>query len=358
MARVRIANLKKRYGAFEALKGVTLDIPSGGFFTLLGPSGCGKTTLLRAIAGFHAQDAGTIHVGDESIGDKPAHLRDVGMVFQDYAVFPHLSVFDNVAFGLRQRRVPSAELKKRVNAILDVVQLAPLAARMPHQLSGGQQQRVGLARALVIRPKVLLMDEPLSNLDAKLRLELRRDIRDLQREFGITTIYVTHDQEEALAVSDYVCVMHGGIAQQVATPWDIYSRPANLFVASFVGSNNRLPAVLKDGALTVAGVAAARPAGLADGAAIATVRPEKVALSLGDGADAPDIVRLPGTVRHAMFIGRELEVSLDCDGVTVDALVKPEAAMVALQPGDRAEARLALADLLFYAEGETGRLLS
>jgi iron(III) transport system ATP-binding protein len=358
MARVRITDLKKRYGAFEALKGVSLDIPSGGFFTLLGPSGCGKTTLLRAIAGFHAQDAGSIHVGEESIGDKPAHLRDVGMVFQDYAVFPHLSVYDNVAFGLRQRKVPSADLKRRVGEILDLVQLGPLAARMPHQLSGGQQQRVGLARALVIRPKVLLMDEPLSNLDAKLRLELRRDIRGLQREFGITTIYVTHDQEEALAISDHVCVMFGGIAQQVATPWDIYSRPANLFVASFVGSNNRLPAVIAGDAVTIGAATAQRPAGLEDGKVVATIRPEKVALGLDGAGDAPGIIRLPGTVRHAMFIGRELEVSLDCGGFTVDALVKPEADKVALVPGDRAEARLKVADLLFYAEGETGRLLS
>jgi iron(III) transport system ATP-binding protein len=357
MARVRINDLKKRYGAFEALKGVSLDIPSGEFFTLLGPSGCGKTTLLRAIAGFHAQDAGTIHVGEESIGDKPAHLRDVGMVFQDYAVFPHLSVFDNVAFGLRQRRMSSAEIKTRVGDILDVVQLGPFAERMPHQLSGGQQQRVGLARALVIRPKVLLMDEPLSNLDAKLRLELRRDIRDLQREFDITTIYVTHDQEEALAVSDHVCVMYGGIAQQVATPWDIYSRPANLFVASFVGSNNKLPARANGDGLTIAGVAAARPAGLPDGDFVATIRPEKVALGLGDGPDRPGTIRLAGTVRHAMFIGRELEVSLDCDGTVVDVLVKPDAGKVALKPGDRAEARLALADLLFYEDGDTGRLI-
>ena len=357
MARVRITDLKKRYGGFEALKGVSLDIPSGDFFTLLGPSGCGKTTLLRAIAGFHVQDGGTIRIGEEAIDDKPAHLRDVGMVFQDYAVFPHLSVFDNVAFGLRQRKVPAAELKRRVGDILDVVRLGSFAERMPHQLSGGQQQRVGLARALAIRPKVLLMDEPLSNLDAKLRLELRRDIRGLQREFDITTIYVTHDQEEALAVSDHVCVMYGGIAQQVATPWDIYSRPANLFVASFVGSNNKLPALAHGDGLAIAGVATARPTGLPDGALVATIRPEKIVLGLGDGTDRPGTIRLAGTVKHAMFIGRELEVSLDCGSNTVNALVKPDADRVALQPGDHAEARLSLADLLYYHEGETGRLI-
>jgi iron(III) transport system ATP-binding protein len=357
MARVRIVDLKKRYGAFEALKGISLDIASGDFFTLLGPSGCGKTTLLRAIAGFHTQDAGSILVDEESIGDLPAHLRRVGMVFQDHAVFPHLSVFDNVAFGLRRRRVAAAETAKRVGEILEIVRLGPLAERMPHQLSGGQQQRVGLARALVVRPKVLLMDEPLSNLDAKLRLELRRDIRELQREFGITTIYVTHDQEEALAVSDRVCVMYGGIAQQVATPWDIYGRPANQFVASFVGSNNLLPAVARGDRLEIVGTTIPRPSGLPDGPLGATVRPEKVAIGGGAGGEGGDVLRLAGTVRHAMFIGREFQMSLDCAGTVIDALVAPEAAMVALRPGDPVTARIALADLLFFETGETGRLL-
>ncbi|SJZ91454.1 ABC transporter ATP-binding protein [Consotaella salsifontis] len=355
MARVKIENLKKSYSDFVALKNISLDIASGAFFTLLGPSGCGKTTLLRAIAGFHRQDSGSIQVDGESIGDKPAHLRDVGMVFQDYAVFPHLSVFDNVAFGLRQRKVSSAELKQRVGEILEIVQLAPLADRMPHQLSGGQQQRVGLARALVIRPKVLLMDEPLSNLDAKLRVELRRDIRALQQEFGITTIYVTHDQEEALAISDEVCVMYGGVAQQVASPWDIYSRAGNLFVASFVGSNNRLKGALANGRLAIGEQASERPFNLPDGPVIATIRPEKVRLGRDAGEDA---FSLKGTVRHAMFIGRELEVSIATQDGVVDALVKPEARAVALKPGDPIEASLPVADLMLYDDAENGRLLA
>jgi iron(III) transport system ATP-binding protein len=354
MAHVRITNLKKSYGDFVALKNVSLDISSGSFFTLLGPSGCGKTTLLRAIAGFHIQDEGGIHVDNVSIGDKPAHLRDVGMVFQDYAVFPHLSVFDNVAFGLKQRKVPADEMRKRVNDILDVVQLGPLANRMPHQLSGGQQQRVGLARALVIRPKVLLMDEPLSNLDAKLRVELRRDIRNLQREFGITTVYVTHDQEEALAISDQVCVMYGGVAQQVASPWDIYSRAANLFVASFVGSNNRLSGKAGGGRIELDGGNLPAPFGTPDGPVIATIRPEKVRLGTGDPASA---LTLAGEVRNSMFIGRELELNIQVGEASITALVPPEAAAVALKPGDSTEISLPFADFAIYEDAENGRLI-
>ncbi len=355
MARVRILDLKKSYGDFTALKSISLDIPSGAFFTLLGPSGCGKTTLLRAIAGFHAQDAGSIWVDDVSIGEKPAHLRDVGMVFQDYAVFPHLSVFDNVAFGLRQRKVPTAEIRARVGKMLDVVQLGPLAKRMPHQLSGGQQQRVGLARALVIRPKVLLMDEPLSNLDAKLRVELRRDIRDLQREFGITTIYVTHDQEEALAVSDQVCVMHQGIAQQVGTPWEIYSRAANLFVASFVGSNNRIKAAVSGDRLEVAGASIPCPFSHAAGPVVATIRPEKLRLGATDPATS---ICVRGRVRHAMFIGRELEIGLDAGDLSLTALLAADARAVGLGPGDEVDVSLPLADFAFYEDTENGSLIA
>ena len=210
MPHVQIRNLKKSYGSHVALKDVNLSIERGTFFTLLGPSGCGKTTLLRAIAGFHRQDSGDILLEGASIGHLGANKRNIGMVFQDYAVFPHLSVFDNVAFGLVERKVPVAEIQQRVMAMLNTVQLYEYATRMPHELSGGQQQRVGLARALVIRPKVLLMDEPLSNLDAKLRIDLRRDIRSLQQTLGITTLYVTHDQEEAPSISDQVCVLHDG----------------------------------------------------------------------------------------------------------------------------------------------------
>ena len=200
----------KRYGDVTALDRVSLEVGAGEFFTLLGPSGCGKTTLLRCVAGFIRPDAGRILMDGERLDTRPAHARDVGMVFQSYAIFPHLTVFENVAYGLRARRVPPADLARRTREALDLVQLDGLAGRMPHQLSGGQQQRVALARAMVIRPRLLLMDEPLSNLDARLRVEMRTEIRRLQRGLGITTLYVTHDQEEALAISERLAVMAGG----------------------------------------------------------------------------------------------------------------------------------------------------
>ena len=358
MSQVRLSKISKRYGNYVALKQIDIDIDSGSFFTLLGPSGCGKTTLLRAIAGFHRQDTGEIHVGDQSIGDLPAHRRNVGMVFQDYAVFPHLSVFDNVAFGLVQQKLPPAQIKARVAAILKTVHLAEHSERMPHQLSGGQQQRVGLARALVIEPKVLLMDEPLSNLDAKLRIELRRDIRQLQQTLGITTLYVTHDQEEALAISDRICVMHGGLAQQVDSPWAIYHRPANRFVATFVGSNNFLPVSRVDGQIELLGVRMAMPDGVRahGGACVAALRPEKLRVN---GALSDGDLKLPGVLRQSMFTGRELQLSVEVEGHdTLEALTTPQEASVALAPGQRVQLGFAPADLLFFAEGETGALLS
>ena len=219
----------------------------GEFFTLLGPSGCGKTTLLRIIAGFLAQDRGSLLFDGRRIDTLPAHRRDIGMVFQDYAVFPHLSVRDNVAFGLRARRLPRAEVAARTEQAVALVRLQGFERRMPAALSGGQQQRVGIARALAIRPRLLLMDEPLSNLDAKLRLEMREDIREIQRRLGITTIYVTHDQEEALAISDRICVLQAGRIEQVGTPFEIYRSPARRFAAGFVGTMNFLPAEVDAG---------------------------------------------------------------------------------------------------------------
>src|SRR5438105_6240717 len=259
MARVELRHINKRYPGVQALDDIDLDIESGEFFTLLGPSGCGKTTLLRTVAGFNRQDSGQVWVADQRIDGMPAYRRNIGLVFQDYAIFPHMTVGDNVAFGLRNRRCAREEIAERVARALDLVRLGGHADRLPHQLSGGQQQRVGLARAVVIEPQILLMDEPLSNLDAKLRIELRDDIRDLQRSLGITTIYVTHDQEEALVLSDRICVMHGGRVHQVGTPWEVYSRPATLFVASFVGAMNVMAGLaVGAGGMPVLG-AASRP---------------------------------------------------------------------------------------------------
>ena len=237
---VIIRDAVKRYGDFTALNGVSLDIREGEFFTLLGPSGCGKTTLLRMIAGFNSIEGGDFYFGDKRINDVPAHKRDIGMVFQNYAIFPHLSVRDHVAYGLKARHIPTNEIKPRVDEALKLVQISHLADRKPNELSGGQQQRVALARAFVIEPSVLLMDEPLSNLDAKLRVQMRSVIKKLQRRLGITTIYVTHDQEEALAISDRIAVMKDGHIMQIGTPNEIYAKPQNPFVAGFIGVSNFL----------------------------------------------------------------------------------------------------------------------
>ena len=235
---VVIKQAVKRYGEFVAVRGIDLEIRQGEFFTLLGPSGCGKTTLLRMIAGFNTIDEGEIFFGDQKINSVPAHKRDTGMVFQNYAIFPHLTVAENVAYGLKAHKCPKPEIKRRVQEALELVQIQNLADRKPNQLSGGQQQRVALARAFVIEPRVLLMDEPLSNLDAKLRVQMRTVIKKLQRRLGITTIYVTHDQEEALAISDRIAVMKDGVLMQVGTPEQVYQKPENPFVAGFIGISN------------------------------------------------------------------------------------------------------------------------
>ena len=235
---VIIKNAVKKYGDFTAVNGISLNIEQGEFFTLLGPSGCGKTTLLRMIAGFNTVDGGEICFDEQVINSLPAHKRDIGMVFQNYAIFPHLNVADNVAYGLKARKVPKTEIGPRVDEALKMVQIDQLKARQPNELSGGQQQRVALARAFVIEPGVLLMDEPLSNLDAKLRVQMRTTIKKLQRRLGITTVYVTHDQEEALAISDRIAVMNQGNIMQIGKPEEIYRKPANPFVANFIGVSN------------------------------------------------------------------------------------------------------------------------
>ncbi len=235
---VIIKNAVKKYGDFTAVNGISLNIEQGEFFTLLGPSGCGKTTLLRMIAGFNTVDGGEICFDEQVINNLPAHKRDIGMVFQNYAIFPHLNVADNVAYGLKARKVPKEQITPRVDEALRMVQIDQLKARQPNELSGGQQQRVALARAFVIEPGVLLMDEPLSNLDAKLRVQMRTTIKKLQRRLGITTIYVTHDQEEALAISDRIAVMNQGNIMQIGRPEEIYRKPANPFVANFIGVSN------------------------------------------------------------------------------------------------------------------------
>ena len=358
MASVEITGLRKLYGQTVALENIDITIPSGAFYTLLGPSGCGKTTLLRTIAGFHDQTAGRIAIDGEHIENLPAHRRDVGMVFQDYAVFPHLSVTDNVAFGLKQRKVPQREIAARVAEVLETVQLTPYARRMPHELSGGQQQRVGLARAIVIKPKVLLMDEPLSNLDAKLRVDLRGELRRIQQELGITTVYVTHDQEEALAMSDIVCVLHQGVIQQAANPLDIYLRPANRFVASFVGANNFLAVtrdsgrpVLRSGGADLGNLVQDAP----DRPLVAAIRPEALAVMTDDQAVPPTAIAIPATLDEVSFIGREMEVFATTEGgERLKAVSRPDPEVIARPQGAGIVLAAPRDDLIFFAKGETG----
>jgi len=242
---ISIDNAVKKYGENVIIPGLTARIYNGEFFTLLGPSGCGKTTLLRMIAGFASVESGEIAFDGNVINDIPAHKRNIGMVFQNYAIFPHLTVRQNVEYGLKLRKVEKSELKKRVDEILETVRISELQDRLPENLSGGQQQRVALARAVVILPSVLLMDEPLSNLDAKLRVEMRAAIREIQEKVGITTVYVTHDQEEALAISDRIAVMNHGVIQQIGEPERIYTRPWNAFVSTFVGLSNSFTGCLR-----------------------------------------------------------------------------------------------------------------
>jgi spermidine/putrescine ABC transporter ATP-binding subunit len=236
-----VSALTKRYSPQVTVGPISFEVREGEFFSLLGPSGCGKTTTLRCIAGFERLSGGAIYLRGDRLDDKPPHRRDVGLVFQNYALFPHLSVFDNIAFGLRLRRVAKAEIAERVDRILRLVDLPEMARRFPAQLSGGQQQRVAIARSLVLEPRILMFDEPLSNLDFKLRLQMRDELKSLQRRLGKTAIYVTHDQTEALVLSDRIAVLSHGHIEQIGTPSEIYERPATAFVAEFIGSSNLIP---------------------------------------------------------------------------------------------------------------------
>ncbi|SDO22516.1 putative spermidine/putrescine transport system ATP-binding protein [Klenkia soli] len=287
---VQLVGLTRRYGDVLALDGLDLDIAGGEFLALLGPSGCGKTTALRAIAGFERPDDGQVLVDGRDVTGTPPAKRDMGMVFQAYSLFPNLTVAENVGYGLQVRRRPAKERKARAAELLELVGLAANAGRYPHQLSGGQQQRVALARALAVAPKVLLLDEPLSALDAQVRVQLREEIRRIQLELGITTVFVTHDQAEALSVADRVGVLRAGRLEQVASPDELYERPATAFVAEFVGTMNRIPATRTEGGVELMGVR--RPA-VGDvpvsGDVVALVRPESL-LVRADAAGAGRVV--------------------------------------------------------------------
>jgi ABC-type spermidine/putrescine transport systems, ATPase components len=319
--RITLDSIIKRYGEHCAVNKVSLDIGDGEFFTLLGPSGCGKTTLLRMLAGFNYPNSGDILFDGNSIVKTPPHLRETGMVFQNYALFPHLTVSENINYGLKARKMPADQIKKRVGDILSVVELDGLERRYPKELSGGQQQRVALARALVIRPRVLLMDEPLSNLDAQLRVNMRDEIRRIQLRLGITTIYVTHDQEEAMAISDRIAVLSRGTVQQVDTPWNIYYQPANRFIADFMGACTLLSfkAGRRDGNRTY-GTISDQHFALADKSvppaeeALLMLRPDCIDIA-ARGESAATENTFPGIVLEGCFLGSYVSYQVEALGM-------------------------------------------
>ena len=311
--KIVLRDVVKRFAGHTAVDGASLGVADGQLFTLLGPSGCGKTTLLRLIAGFYRPDAGEIHFGERRVDALAPHQRNIGMVFQNYALWPHMTVRGNVTYGLRLRKLAAAEIERRLERGLRQVNLLGLEDRYPGQLSGGQQQRVALARALVLNPDILLLDEPLSNLDAKIRVQVRSEIRQLQQQLRITTIYVTHDQEEALSLSDHVAVMRDGRIQQVASPKELYERPANRFVADFVGTNNFIPGVCKERDAerlvveTALGLVSGRPGAdvVAGARCVLAVRPENVRLN----AAADNVFE--GRVALSSYLGTSLRYDVD-----------------------------------------------
>jgi putative spermidine/putrescine transport system ATP-binding protein len=324
MAELLLEGVTKRYGDFYAVRDLTLRVADGEFVVLLGPSGCGKTTTLRMIAGFVEPTAGTIHLAGRDISLLPPWQRNAGLVFQSYALFPHLSVAKNVAFGLEMRRIAPSEITQKVDEALRLVRLSRLGERLPRQLSGGQQQRVALARALVFQPDILLLDEPLSNLDAKLRHEVRVEIRELQRKLGLTTVMVTHDQEEALTMADRLVVMKDGEVRQSGSQRDLYERPADRFVAGFVGHSTFLPGAMVAPGLfrTCAGLTIRCTNGEGiSGPATLVIRPERITVSLGPGAGLDN--GFAGEVEFVSYLGSLLDVH------------------IRLAPGERVVAQLA-----------------
>ena len=333
MATLKLEGITKRFGSVTVVEDVDLEVPSGAFVCFLGPSGCGKTTLLRLIAGLEAASAGRILIDGAEVTQVPTHRREIGMVFQSLALFPHLTVGQNIAYGLRIRGVDRQTQQARVEELLALVQLPGLAERQVFQLSGGQRQRVAIARALALEPKIFLLDEPLSALDAKLREAMQVELRLLQQRLGITTILVTHDQREAMTMSDLVAVMGHGHIQQFAPPLEIYREPATAFVADFIGSTNMLDGTLRDGAV-VSGAAtlpvARLPAGLGEGDSVQlSIRPEELHLFAAEddavnaaGAEAGG--RIPGSVAFIRDVGAAVEIHMDCGCGRLVAVTSPK----------------------------------
>lgn len=320
MVKVVLNGITKTFGDVVAAGDINLEIKDGEFFTFLGPSGCGKTTTMRMIAGLEHPNEGRIFFDEEDVTDLPTYKRNTGMVFQNYALWPHLSVFSNIAYGLKVRKVHKEEIEDRVKKVLNLVNLAGLEGRFPTQLSGGQQQRVALARALVIEPKVLLLDEPLSNLDAKLRIRMREEIKELQERLGITTIYVTHDQEEAMVISDRIAIQNKGIVQQVGSPTEIYNKPESLFVATFIGGGSLLEGIVEEaeppfcirvGNNAVRGIVPSPSEAIKKGEKVACVlRPENFLLKEPEAAAN----KIKGVVEWTAFVGARTEIRIDVGG--------------------------------------------
>ncbi len=320
---ILLQDVVKRFGALEAVSHVSLDIRDGELFTLLGPSGCGKTTILRLVGGFHRADHGRVLFGEKDMTGKPPYERNIGMVFQNYALWPHMRIFDNIAYGLKLQKFSSSEIRDKVAHAMGLVNMKGLEERYPGELSGGQQQRVALARALVLNPDVLLLDEPLSNLDAKIRIQVRAEIRKLQKDLAITTIYVTHDQEEALTLSDRIAVLSHGKLQQVGSPHELYEKPSNPFVADFIGINNLIPGkitdVLQGGATLRVESAVGTLIGAGDGrlttnqACMVCVRPETASIGPENGP-TEGLNRVSATVSFPSYIGNTVRYDVDMGG--------------------------------------------
>jgi putative spermidine/putrescine transport system ATP-binding protein len=334
---VSLRDLTRVFGAARALDGMSLEIAPGELVALLGPSGCGKTTALRIVAGFETADAGEVLVDGRDVSGVPAAKRDMGMVFQSYSLFPNMSALDNVGFGLRMRKASATVRRRKAGELLEMVGLSAQSGQFPHQLSGGQQQRVALARALAIEPRVLLLDEPLSALDAKVRLQLREQIRTLQQRLGTTTLFVTHDQEEALSMADRVGVMRAGQLEQVAAPDELYDRPATAFVAEFVGTMNRLPGVLgAGGGVTVLGATVpVQDGGPTSGPVAVLVRPENLAVAPAEGGNGIVFLRtfLGATSRITVLLSGDLQVLVDIPS-THAAAMTPGASVEVGIPSD------------------------
>ena len=331
---VLLQDLTRAFGATRALDGLSIKMAPGELVALLGPSGCGKTTALRIVAGFETADAGSVLVDGKDISSVPAARRDMGMVFQSYSLFPNMSALDNVGFGLRMRKTGAGERRQRAGDLLDMVGLAPQASQYPHQLSGGQQQRVALARALAIEPRVLLLDEPLSALDAKVRLQLREQIRTLQQRLGTTTLFVTHDQEEALSMADRVGVMREGRLEQIAAPDELYTDPATAFVAEFVGVMNRIPGELQAGRQVTAlgGTLPVRGHRPEETAVDVLIRPEGLRLEVVENGN--------GIVTTRTFLGSVTRVGVQLSGDVAVQVDRPSGEAAALAPGASVEVAL------------------